>query len=194
MGYDHVESGVPYAFLVTTEFRVPRERPLFENCTSRKFSSPPPAPEKCFRGAQASPPRPAFSSMRPGVGGRRPLDGVSSRAFAQQLESLAMGSEPRLLVDFSGVDFVSGLGAQAEAEHQPALSRAGREATYRREDRPLRNGAWDPPSRSTRSRARTWRTTKARSDVPLNVGRCQLRILENNPYNSMPAADLELAP
>jgi hypothetical protein len=38
------------------------------------------------------------------------------------------------------------------------------------------------------------RTTQARSDVPPNVGRCQLRILENNPYNSMPSADLELAP
>ena len=44
------------------------------------------------------------------VTARGRLDGNSSQAFGARLESLAAKSEPRLLVDFSGVDFVSSAG------------------------------------------------------------------------------------
>ena len=38
------------------------------------------------------------------------LDGSSSQAFGERLEKLAAKPEPRLLVDFSGIDFVSSAG------------------------------------------------------------------------------------
>lgn len=41
------------------------------------------------------------------------LDSATSNTFAQRIESLVKGSEPRLLVDFSGVDFVSSAGLRA---------------------------------------------------------------------------------
>ena len=44
------------------------------------------------------------------VTARGRLDGSSSQAFGARLEKLASGTEPRLLVDFSGVDFVSSAG------------------------------------------------------------------------------------
>jgi len=44
------------------------------------------------------------------VTARGRLDGSTSRAFGARLEKLAAGAEPRLLVDFSGVDFVSSAG------------------------------------------------------------------------------------
>jgi anti-anti-sigma factor len=47
------------------------------------------------------------------VSARGRLDSVSSRVFAQQLEPLVAGFEPRLLVDLSGVDFVSSAGLRA---------------------------------------------------------------------------------
>jgi anti-anti-sigma factor len=47
------------------------------------------------------------------VAARGRLDGATSGAFAQHVEALVAGSEPRLLVDFSGVDFVSSAGLRA---------------------------------------------------------------------------------
>jgi stage II sporulation protein AA (anti-sigma F factor antagonist) len=44
------------------------------------------------------------------VTARGRLDGATSTQFAQRLEALVTGTEPRLLVDFSGVDFVSSAG------------------------------------------------------------------------------------
>jgi anti-anti-sigma factor len=44
------------------------------------------------------------------VTARGRLDGSTSQAFGARLEKLAAGVEPRLLVDFSGVDFVSSAG------------------------------------------------------------------------------------
>jgi anti-sigma B factor antagonist len=44
------------------------------------------------------------------VTARGRLDGATSGAFAQRVEALVTGTEPRLLVDFSGVDFVSSAG------------------------------------------------------------------------------------
>lgn len=41
------------------------------------------------------------------------LDGSTSQAFAARLEKLTAKVEPRLLVDFSGVDFVSSAGLRA---------------------------------------------------------------------------------
>jgi|HubBroStandDraft_6_1064221.scaffolds.fasta_scaffold1462410_2 anti-anti-sigma factor len=38
------------------------------------------------------------------------LDGNSSGAFAEKIEPLIAGFEPRLLLDFSGIDFVSSAG------------------------------------------------------------------------------------
>ena len=38
------------------------------------------------------------------------LDGSTSGAFAARLEPLITGVEPRLLLDFSGIDFVSSAG------------------------------------------------------------------------------------
>lgn len=47
------------------------------------------------------------------VKARGRLDGATSTAFARRIEALAGGSQPRLLVDFSGVDFVSSAGLRA---------------------------------------------------------------------------------
>jgi len=47
------------------------------------------------------------------VTARGRLDGATSGAFAQRVEALVTESEPRLLVDFSGVDFVSSAGLRA---------------------------------------------------------------------------------
>lgn len=47
------------------------------------------------------------------VTARGRLDGATSAAFAQRLEALVTGTEPRLLVDFSGIDFVSSAGLRA---------------------------------------------------------------------------------
>ena len=44
------------------------------------------------------------------VTARGRLDGATSSQFAQRVEALVTGTEPRLLVDFSGVDFVSSAG------------------------------------------------------------------------------------
>jgi stage II sporulation protein AA (anti-sigma F factor antagonist) len=44
------------------------------------------------------------------VTARGRLDGTTSQAFGARLEKLAETSEPRLLVDFSGIDFVSSAG------------------------------------------------------------------------------------
>jgi anti-anti-sigma factor len=44
------------------------------------------------------------------VTARGRLDGSTSQAFGARLEKLAATSEPRLVVDFSGVDFVSSAG------------------------------------------------------------------------------------
>ena len=44
------------------------------------------------------------------VTARGRLDGSTSQAFSARLETLAKGSEPRLVVDFSGIDFVSSAG------------------------------------------------------------------------------------
>jgi anti-anti-sigma factor len=44
------------------------------------------------------------------VTARGRLDGSTSPAFSAQLEKLAARSEPRLVVDFSGIDFVSSAG------------------------------------------------------------------------------------
>lgn len=44
------------------------------------------------------------------VTARGRLDGNTSQAFGTRLEKLAAGPEPRLLVDFSGVDFISSAG------------------------------------------------------------------------------------
>ena len=38
------------------------------------------------------------------------LDGTTSAAFGERLEKLAAAVEPRLVVDFSGIDFVSSAG------------------------------------------------------------------------------------
>ena len=47
------------------------------------------------------------------VTARGRLDGATSAAFTARLEGLVTGTEPRLLVDFSGVDFVSSAGLRA---------------------------------------------------------------------------------
>ena len=44
------------------------------------------------------------------VTARGRLDGETSSAFANRIGELTTGVEPRLLVDFSGVDFVSSAG------------------------------------------------------------------------------------
>jgi anti-anti-sigma factor len=44
------------------------------------------------------------------VTARGRLDGSTSQAFGARLESLVARPEPRLVVDFSGVDFVSSAG------------------------------------------------------------------------------------
>jgi anti-anti-sigma factor len=44
------------------------------------------------------------------VTARGRLDGRTSEAFGARMEALAAGSEPRLVVDFSGVEFVSSAG------------------------------------------------------------------------------------
>src|SRR4051794_7014223 len=38
------------------------------------------------------------------------LDGATSGAFSERVDALVTGTEPRLLLDFSGVDFVSSAG------------------------------------------------------------------------------------
>ena len=38
------------------------------------------------------------------------LDGSTSGAFAERIEPLIVGAQPRLLIDFSGIDFVSSAG------------------------------------------------------------------------------------
>jgi anti-sigma B factor antagonist len=38
------------------------------------------------------------------------LDGATSGAFAQRIDALMAAGEPRLVVDFSGIDFVSSAG------------------------------------------------------------------------------------
>jgi anti-anti-sigma factor len=47
------------------------------------------------------------------VTARGRLDASTSPAFGARLEKLAAASEPRLVVDFSGVDFVSSAGLRA---------------------------------------------------------------------------------
>ena len=47
------------------------------------------------------------------VTARGRLDGATSGAFAQRVEALVTGSEPRLVVDFAGVEFVSSAGLRA---------------------------------------------------------------------------------
>ena len=47
------------------------------------------------------------------VTARGRLDGATSSAFAQRIEKLVTGTEPRLLVDFAGVEFVSSAGLRA---------------------------------------------------------------------------------
>jgi anti-anti-sigma factor len=44
------------------------------------------------------------------VTARGRLDGATSGLFAQRIDALVSGSEPRLLVDFSDVEFVSSAG------------------------------------------------------------------------------------
>jgi len=44
------------------------------------------------------------------VTARGRLDGSTSQAFATRLETLTARPEPRLVVDFSGIDFVSSAG------------------------------------------------------------------------------------
>src|SRR5258708_38792936 len=44
------------------------------------------------------------------VTARGRLDGSTSQAFGARLEKLAAAPEPRLVVDFSGIDFVSSAG------------------------------------------------------------------------------------
>jgi anti-anti-sigma factor len=44
------------------------------------------------------------------VTARGRLDGSTSGQFAQRVEALVTGAEPRLVVDFAGVDFVSSAG------------------------------------------------------------------------------------
>ena len=44
------------------------------------------------------------------VTARGRLDGATSGPFAQRVEALVTGAAPRLLVDFSGVEFVSSAG------------------------------------------------------------------------------------
>ncbi|HEY4403567.1 MAG TPA: STAS domain-containing protein [Xanthobacteraceae bacterium] len=44
------------------------------------------------------------------VTARGRLDGSTSPAFAARMEKLAVAPEPRLVVDFSGIDFVSSAG------------------------------------------------------------------------------------
>jgi anti-anti-sigma factor len=44
------------------------------------------------------------------VTARGRLDGTTSQAFGARLEKLAATSEPRLVVDFSGIEFVSSAG------------------------------------------------------------------------------------
>jgi anti-sigma B factor antagonist len=41
------------------------------------------------------------------------LDGASSGAFAERLGQMVTGAQPRLVVDFAGVDFVSSAGLRA---------------------------------------------------------------------------------
>jgi anti-anti-sigma factor len=47
------------------------------------------------------------------VTARGRLDGATSGQFVQRVEALVTGSQPRLLVDFSGVEFVSSAGLRA---------------------------------------------------------------------------------
>jgi anti-sigma B factor antagonist len=47
------------------------------------------------------------------VTARGRLDGSSSPAFGQRLEKLAATPEPRLVIDFGGVEFVSSAGLRA---------------------------------------------------------------------------------
>ena len=47
------------------------------------------------------------------VTARGRLDGVSSERFAQHINALVTEPEPRLIVDFSDVDFVSSAGLRA---------------------------------------------------------------------------------
>jgi anti-anti-sigma factor len=41
------------------------------------------------------------------------LDGATSSTFVQRIDALISGTEPRVLVDFSGVEFVSSAGLRA---------------------------------------------------------------------------------
>jgi anti-anti-sigma factor len=47
------------------------------------------------------------------VTARGRLDGATSGQFTQRVEALVTGNEPRVLVDFSGVEFVSSAGLRA---------------------------------------------------------------------------------
>jgi len=47
------------------------------------------------------------------VTARGRLDATTSNMFAQKIDALVTGSEPRLLVDFADVDFVSSAGLRA---------------------------------------------------------------------------------
>ena len=47
------------------------------------------------------------------VTARGRLDGASSQAFGVRLEKLAAAPEPRLVLDFAGIDFVSSAGLRA---------------------------------------------------------------------------------
>jgi anti-anti-sigma factor len=47
------------------------------------------------------------------VTARGRLDGATSGIFAERLERLASAAQPRLVVDFSGVDFISSAGLRA---------------------------------------------------------------------------------
>jgi len=47
------------------------------------------------------------------VTARGRLDGSTSQAFGARLEKLAATPEPRLIVDFSGIEFVSSAGLRA---------------------------------------------------------------------------------
>jgi anti-anti-sigma factor len=47
------------------------------------------------------------------VTARGRLDGTTSGAFADHIDALVTGTEPRVLVDFSGIEFVSSAGLRA---------------------------------------------------------------------------------
>ena len=47
------------------------------------------------------------------VTARGRLDGATSAQFAQRVEALVTGNQPRLVVDFAGVEFVSSAGLRA---------------------------------------------------------------------------------